>query len=76
MPLLHAISICGLAGYGPAFGSDIGTALVIRADLTLWFTPNFGVTGGYRYQGLDLQNDDWAFNGSLAGLFVSGTIRF
>lgn len=75
-PIVHGLSINGRAAYGPALGSDIGTALEIQADLTLWFTPNIGVTGGYRYFGADVSDGDWSFDGRIPGVFVSGTIRF
>jgi hypothetical protein len=61
---------------GPAFGGDGGYAWSIRGGVTLEVVENVGINFGYRLLELNVEDDDWEFDGGLQGLFLGGTIRF
>jgi hypothetical protein len=76
VPLIDHFQIQGGAAGGPALGGDGGFMWQARAGVTIGFTPNFGVSLGYRLLELDVENDGFDFEGGLQGLFIGGSLRF
>ena len=76
LPCLDLFGLQASVSVGPAFGDDVGTTWQVRGGLTFQFTEHAGVLIGYRLIELDVEDDDYAFNGGLQGLFLAGSIRF
>ena len=55
--------------WGPALSGGDSTFLV-RADVSVYLTPSFGVTIGYRLNDWNLARDDDGFDGGLQGLYA------
>jgi hypothetical protein len=75
-PLLDMFGLQASLSVGPAFGGDDGVAWQVRGGLTFQFTEHVGVLIGYRLIELDVENDDYSFEGGLQGLYLAGSIRF
>ncbi|MDY7110097.1 MAG: hypothetical protein SYC29_15810 [Planctomycetota bacterium] len=76
LPFARAMQLEAGGTIGPAFGGDGGFIWQIRAGATVEFTPNVGLTFGYRLTELDVEDGDWAFDAGLQGLFLAATVRF
>lgn len=65
-------------GGGTAFGPNLdgGSQWWISASIGYHFTPNLGVSIGYRQLDFDIEEDDYEADGRIAGLFIAGSIRF
>lgn len=73
----HSLEVSGALAAGPAFGGDGGFMWQVRAGVTANFTPNLGVTFGYRLLWVDAEgDDDYEFDGTLQGLFLSAAVQF
>ena len=76
LPFLTMLRLQASVGLGPALGGDNGTMWQVRANVVLQVTERVGVMIGYRLMELDVENDDYALDGGLQGLFLAGTLRF
>ncbi len=76
LPFLDHFTVGGMAGVGTPISGGGGTFFEVRAGIDLMFTPNLGLSLGYRLQNLDLDDGDYDFDGSLQGLVVGGVLRF
>lgn len=76
LTMLQRLRLQAALGLGPALGRDNGFAWQIRAGMTLQVTQNFGVLVGYRLLEVDVESDDYMFDGGLQGLFLAGSLRF
>jgi hypothetical protein len=76
LPWLDMFGLQASLSVGPAFGGDDGVAWQVRGGLTFQFTEHVGLLVGYRLIELDVENDDYSFNGGLQGLFLAGSFRF
>jgi hypothetical protein len=57
-------------------GGDGGSVWQLRAFANVDFTAHVGFQFGFRLLSLDVENDDYEFDGSLQGLFLAATLRF
>jgi len=73
---VDSIVVSGVGVVGGVVSSGSGTLFEVRAGIDFMFTPNFGLSLGYRLQNLDFDDGDYTFDGSLQGLVVGGAIRF
>ena len=76
LPFLDLFGLQASLSVGPAFADDVGTIWQVRGGITFQFTEHVGVLIGYRLIELDVEDDDYALNGGLQGLFLAGSIRF
>lgn len=74
--LIKTLELNGGIGLGPALGGDGGFMVQLRADLTAYFSPNIGVTFGYRLLELDVEHEGYELTGGLQGLFLGAVLRF
>ena len=75
-PILDGFEIGAGGGVGLVVNEDIGTFIDLRVGMTAYFCPSFGLGVGYRLLHLDAEDDDYAFDGTLQGLFFFGKVRF
>ncbi len=76
IPLVERLEVQGGIAGGWAFGDAEGFLWQVRAGLTLFLTPNFGVSAGYRLLELDTEADDFDFQGSMQGFYLGGSVGF
>ena len=76
VPGLRMLRMQASLGVGPALGGDGGIMWQVRGGLTLQVTEQLGFMFGYRLLELDVENDDYALDGGLQGLFLAGSLRF
>jgi hypothetical protein len=76
LPFLDMFGLQGSLSLGPVFGDDVGMIWQVRGGMTLQFTQHVGVLIGYRLIELDVENDDYSFEGGLQGLYLAGSVRF
>lgn len=74
--LLERLRLQAALGLGPALADETGWAWQVRAGMSLHVTENFGVLIGYRLLELDVENEGYALEGGLQGLFLAGSLRF
>jgi hypothetical protein len=76
IPFLDALELEGGGSVGPALGGDGGFVWQVRGGLRLVVNPNFEMMIGYRLLELEVENDDYAFNAGLQGLYLAATVSF
>ena len=76
IPMLKLFQLKLNFAFGPAFGGTGGSMWQVRGGLTVQFTEMFGATFGYRLVELNVENDDYSFDGGLQGLFLAASLRF
>jgi len=74
--VIDHIVVSSVAGFGGVVAGGGGTMLEVRAGIDLMFTPNLGLSLGYRLQNLDFDDGDYTYDGSLQGLVIGGVLRF
>lgn len=74
--LISGLNLEASLAMGPALGGDGGFMWQVRAGLTAALTDNLHFTFGYRLLHLDVENGPFKYDGSLAGLFIGGSVTF
>jgi len=76
IPVLKIIELTAECAGGATFGSEIGSVWQVRANLNLYVCEDLAFTVGYRYFGENSRQDDFQFEGHLAGLFLGIQLQF
>lgn len=75
-PIFDSILIDAAGVLGPALGGDGGTITHFHAGMTGFITRHIGIGMEYRLLHLDVEDDDFVFDGGLQGLFFFASLRF